>query len=124
MLRRILSLAFLWTSLLFVGLPAFACAECAPTEDCCPNGSLAPCSIGGSTAAPSSGVQSCSALSPTASAAFAAESSSDFHKHLNRVDWPAVLPSAATGRATHLVSTRPTAHFATSSFSPSYALLY
>src|ERR1700680_2688294 len=124
LLPRIWSLTFLWTSLLFVGLPAFACAECAPTQDCCPNGALAPCSIGGATAAPSNAVQSGCALSPAASAAFAAESSSDFHKHLKRVDWPAVLPSAATGPATHVVSTRPTAHSATSSFSPSYALLY
>jgi len=125
MLRRIFSLTILLTSLFFAGLPAFAFAECVPTPDCCPNGSLAPCSNEGSAAAPANGVHSCCAISPAPSAAFAADaSSSDFHKHLKRSHWPAALPFPAILPANHVASTRSTAISATSSFSPSYTLLY
>jgi hypothetical protein len=125
MLRRIFSLTFLLASLFFAGLPAFACAECVPTPDCYPSGPQAPCSNEGSTASPANGVQPCCAISPAASAAFAADASSnDFHKHLKRSHWPAALPFPAILLANHVASTRSTAISATSSFSPSYALLY
>src|SRR5882762_11644510 len=125
MLRRIFSLTILLTTLFFAGLPAFAYAECVPTRDCCPNGPQAPCSIDGSAAAPFADVQPCCAISPTAPAAFAPGASSNgSHKHLKRFDLPAILPFPAILPAAHLPSTRSTAISASSSFSPSFALLY
>jgi hypothetical protein len=125
MLRRIFSLTILLTSLFFAGLPAFAYAECVPPHDCCPNGPLAPCSIAGSAAAPSNDVQPCCAVSPTAPTAFAAgASSNEFHKHLKRSDVPAILIPLAISPTAYVALSRSTAISATSSFSPSYALLY
>src|SRR5882724_3183112 len=125
MLRRIFSLTFLLTSLLFAGLPAFAYADCVPTQDCCPNGALASCSIEGSVAAPSNGVQPCCAVSPAAPAAFAADQSSNkFHEHLKRFDIPVILISPAISPMAYGTSSRSAAISATSFFSPSYALLY
>jgi hypothetical protein len=122
MLRRIFSLTFLLASLFFAGLPAFAYAECVPTHDCCPNGPL--CSIEGSAAVPSNGIQPCCAVSPAAPAAFAADvSSNGFHKHLKRSHLPATSPFPAILMA-HLVSTRSPVISTKPSFSPSYALLY
>jgi hypothetical protein len=124
MLRRIFSLTLLLTSLFFAGLPAFAYAECVPTHDCCPNGSLAPCSIEASAPAPSNGVQACCAVSPTAPAVFAADASSNgFHKHLKRSHLPATLPFPAILVA-DLVSARSPVISTKPSFRPSYALLY
>jgi hypothetical protein len=123
--RRIFSLTFLLASLFFAGWPAFAYAECVPTHDCCPNGPLAPCSIEGTAAAPSIGVQPCCAVSPSAPAAFAANASSnDFHKHPKRSHLPATLPFPAILPAAHLASTASTVISTKPSFSPSYALLY
>jgi hypothetical protein len=125
MLRRIFSLTFLLATLFFAGLPAFAYTKCVPTQDCCPNGPLALCNIEGSAAAPSNGVQPCCAVSPAAPAAFAAdESSNKFHKHLKRFDIPVILISPAISPMGNVASGRSAAISATSSFSPSYALLY
>jgi hypothetical protein len=125
MSRRIFSLTFLLASLFFAGLPAFACAESVLSHDCCPSGPLALCSIEGSTAAPSNDVQPCCALNPAAPAAFAADdSSSEFQKHLKRSDVPAILISPAISATAYVASNRSTAISGTSSFSPSYALLY
>jgi hypothetical protein len=125
MLHRIFSLTILLTSLFFAGLPAFAYAECVPTQDCCPNGPLAPCSIEASAAAPSNDVQSCCAASPTAPTAFAAgASSNEFHKHLKRSDVPAIVISPAISPTAYVESSRSAAISAAPSFSPSFALLY
>jgi hypothetical protein len=125
MLRRIFSLTILVTSLFCAGWPAFAYAECVPTRDCCPNGPLAACSIEGSAAAPSNGVQSCCAVNPTAPAALAAEASSnDFHKHLKRSDVPVIQASPAISPTAYVALSRSNGFSATSSFSPSHALLY
>jgi hypothetical protein len=125
MLRRIFSLTILLTSLFFAGWPAFACAECVPTSDCCRNGPLAPCSIQGSAAAPSNDVRSCCAVSPAAPTAFAAGAlSNEFHKHLKRSDVPAILIRTAISPTAYVESSRLAAIPAASSFSPSYALLY
>src|SRR5258705_1189541 len=43
MLRRIIVLWILLTSLLAAGVPALACGEVVPTRDCCPNGPNSPC---------------------------------------------------------------------------------
>jgi hypothetical protein len=125
MLRRIFSLTFLLASLFFAGLPAFACAERVPTQDCCPNAAPAPCSIEESAAAPSNGVEACCALSPAASSAFSVNGpSNESHKHLKRSDVPAILISPAISPTAYVASSRSTAVSAASSFSPSYALLY
>jgi hypothetical protein len=125
MLRRTFSLMFLLASLFFAGLPAFACADRVPTHDCCPNTPLASCSIEGSAAAPSNGVQPCCALSPAPSSAFSVNgSSNEFHKHLKRSDAPAILTSPAISPAAHVATSLSAAISAMSSFSPSYTLLY
>jgi hypothetical protein len=125
MLRRISSMTFLLASLFFAGLPAFTYADCVPQQDCCPNGPLGPCGIEGSAAAPSNDVQSCCASSPTASAAFVANASSnDFHKHPKRSHLPALLPFPAILPAAHLASIRSTVMSTKPFFSPSHALLY
>jgi hypothetical protein len=125
MLRRIFNLTILVTSLFFAGWPAFAYAECVPAQDCCPNGPLALCSIEGSAAAPSNDVQPCCAVSPTAPAALAADASSnDFHKHLKRSDVPVMQASPAISPTAYVALSRSNGISATSSFSPSYTLLY
>jgi hypothetical protein len=125
MLRRIFSLTILVTSLFCAGWPAFAYAECVPTRDCCPNGPLAACSIEGSAAAPSNDVRPCCAISPAAPAALAADASSnDFHKHLKRSDVPAIQASPAISPTAYVALSRSNGISATSSFSPSYTLLY
>jgi hypothetical protein len=125
MLRRIFSLTILVTSLFCAGWPVFAYAECVPTNDCCPNGPLAPCSIEGSVAAPSNDVQPCCAVSPTVPAALSADASSnDFHKHLKRSDVPVIQTSPAISPTAYVALSRPNGISAASSFSPSYTLLY
>jgi hypothetical protein len=125
MLRRIFSLTIVLASLLLSGLPAVACAECAPTRDCCPSEPLAPCGIEASVAPPSYGIQPCGASSAVTSAAFAAvESSNEFHKHLKRSDVPAILISAAISPTSYVAPSRSTAISSTSSFRPSYVSLY
>jgi hypothetical protein len=125
MLHRIFSLTILLTSLFFAGLPAFAYAECVPTQHCCPNAPLAPCSMEASAAAPSNDVQPCCGVSPTAPAVFTVSASSnESHKHLKRSDVPAILISPAISPTAYVESSRSAAISTASSFSPSYALLY
>jgi hypothetical protein len=121
MLRRLISLTFLSASLFFAGLPAFACADCAPTQDCCPNGPPANLEA---AAAPTEGVQPCCAVSPAAAAFAADQSSNKFHQHLKRSDRPAILISPAISPAAYVASSRSAAISARSSFRPSHALLY
>jgi len=121
MIRRIVSATFLLASLLFAGLPAFACADCPPDRECCPTGQLASRNADGSTLGPS-GVAQCGTAG---SAVFAAdESSNDFNKHLKHSDVPAIPAATATAQASHVVSIRLSANSVTSSFTPSFALLY
>ena len=118
MIRRIVSATFLLASLLFAGLPAFACADCLPDRECCPTGQLASRNADGSTLGPS-GVAQCGTAG---SAVFAAdESSNDFNKHLKHSDVPAIPAATATAQA---VSIRLSANSVTSSVTPSFALLY
>jgi hypothetical protein len=123
--RRIFGLTILLASLLFAGLPAFACAECVPTQDCCPTGPPASCSVDGSTSGLSSFAQQCGTAGAAGSTVFAAdESSNDFNKHLKRSDVPTLLPGPTIAQASHAGSIRLGANFSTSSFTPTYTLLY
>jgi hypothetical protein len=123
--RRIFSLTILLASLLFAGLPAFACAECVPTQDCCPTGPLAQCSVDGPTSGLSGFAQQCGTAGAAGSTVFAAdESSNDFNKHLKRCDVPILPMTPAITPTFQVASIRLSAHSATSSFTPTYTLLY
>jgi hypothetical protein len=125
MIRRIVSLTFLLASLLFAGLPAFACAESTPHRDCCPNGPLAPCGVDGSVSTPADLVQQCCTAGTAGSVSFAVdESSNDFNKHLKRSDAPTLLIAPTIAQASQVASIRLSANSVASSFTPSYTLLY
>src|SRR6266849_2661858 len=125
MIRRIFSISILLASLLFAGLPTFACAESTPNRDCCPHGPLAPCSVDGSVSAPADLVQQCCTAGTAGSVSFATdESSNEFHKHLKHSDIPAVAISSEISPSAYFVSIKSTSIATTASFSPSFALLY
>jgi hypothetical protein len=122
MIRRIVCQTFLLASLLFAGLPAFACAECAPAQECCPTGQLASCNVDGSAVGSSGVAQHCGTVG---SAVFVAdESSNDFNKHLKRSDLPTLLIAPPIAQSSRVASIRLSANFVASSFTPSYTLLY
>ena len=122
MVRRIISQTFLFASLLFAGLPAFACAQCVPTHVCCPTGLPASCNVDGSAVGSSGVAQHCGTVD---SAVFAAdESSNDFNRHLKRSDVPTLLIAPPIAQASRVASIRLSASFVASSFTPSYTLLY
>jgi hypothetical protein len=121
MIRRIVSQTFLLASLLFVGLPAFACAECAPAQDCCPTGQLVSCNIDESGAGSSGVAQHCGAAESPVVAAD--ESSNDF-KHLKRCDAPTLLAALWIAQVFDVPSIKPSANSVASSFTPSHTLLY
>jgi hypothetical protein len=122
MIRRIISRTFLLASLLFAGVPALACAECVPIQECCPTGQPASCNVDRSTAGSSDVARQCSTAGSAVIAAD--ESSNDFNKHLKRSDVPTPLTAAAAAQAPHVVSIRLSANSVTSSFTPSHTLLY
>jgi hypothetical protein len=122
MVRRIISQTFLLASLLFVGLPAFACAECVPAQDCCPTGQLASCNVDGSGVGSSGVAQHCGTVDSPVVAAD--ESSNDFNKHLKRSDVPTLLVAPSIAQAFDVRSIKLSANSAASSFTPSYTLLY
>src|SRR6266700_1724602 len=102
MIRRI-SQMFLLASLLFAGLPAFACAQCIPTHVCCPTG-LASCNVDVSAVGSSGVAQHCGTVG---SAVFAVdESSNDFNRHLKRSDVPTLLITAPIAPASRVASIR------------------
>ena len=122
MIRRIISQTILLASLLFAGLPAFACAQCAPTDVCCPTGQPALCNVDRSAAGSSGVAQHCGTVG---SALFAAdESANDFNRHLKRSDVPTLLIAPPIAQASRVASIRLSANSVASSFTPSYTLLY
>ena len=121
MIRRI-SQTFLLASLLFAGLPAFACAQCVPTQVCCPTGQLAWCDVDGATLGSSGVAPHCGTVG---SGVFAAdEPSNDFNRHLKRSDVPTLLIAQPIAQASRVGSVRLSANSGASSFAPSYTLLY
>ena len=122
MIRRIISQTFLLASLLFAGLPAFACPECAPAQECCPTAQPASCNVDGSAVGSSGVAQHCGTVG---SAVFTAdESSNDFNKHLKRSDLPTLLIAPPIAQACRVASIRLSANSGASSFTPSSTLLY
>jgi hypothetical protein len=92
MLRHIIALPILLLSLLAAGVPAFACGEVAPTHDCCPNGSSAPCAPEQSITVETIRQDSCCATGGTIATATAiATPSKEFRKHWDRADLPMLL---------------------------------
>lgn len=99
MLRRILSLSILCTSLLFAGVQAEACVSDVPAHDCCPGGPHEPCHESGATGVELAAVQICCVSGVSASSQIStAEPSRELRKQPQRVDPPA-LPVAIAGAA-------------------------
>src|ERR1019366_9682539 len=124
MLRRILSLSILCTSLLFAGVQAEACVNDVPKHDCCPSGPSVPCHDSGSTAVESVPAQTCCVSGVSVSSLIAtAEPSRELHKQPQRVDPPALLASFAPAASTRFKSSRSEYNDARS-FTPLLSSLY
>src|SRR5712664_4184152 len=120
MLRRIFSLTILLGSLLLAGLPAIACADCVPTHECCPERTPASCTMDGAASASSDLVQpGCNAGIAGSIAFVSDDAANDVHKHLKRIDVPAVQVAPAISHPARIESTRSPANFFTFTFSPS-----
>jgi hypothetical protein len=122
MIRRIISQMVLLASLLFAGLPAFACVVCAPAQDCCPTGQLVSCNADGSGVGSSRVLQHCGTVDSPVVAAD--EFSNDFNKQLKRSDVPTLLVVASIAQAFDVASIKLSANSVASSFTPFYTLLY
>jgi len=107
MLRRILSLSILCTSLLFAGVQAEACVNDAPKHDCCPGRPSVPCHESGSSAVDSIVAQTCCVTGISVSSlAATAEPSRELHKKPQRVDPPAILVSIGATAGARIQSSR------------------
>src|SRR5450755_2867183 len=124
MLRRILSLSILCTSLLFAGVQAVACADDVSTHDCCPGGPHVPCHDSGSTVIESAPVQTCCVSGVSVSALIAtAEPTRDLRKQPQRVDPPVLLTSFAAAASARFENSR-SGYNRACSFSPLLSSLY
>ena len=90
MLRHIIVLPILLLSLLAAGVPAFACEEVVPTQDCCPHEPKAPCAPKQTGTAETNRQDFCCAISGTTTTAIATPSN-EFRKHWDRADLPVLL---------------------------------
>ena len=97
MWRHIIALPILLLSLLAAGVPAFACAEEAPTQECCPNGPNGPCAPEQAGTAQANRLDSCCAAGGTiASTTAIAAPSNDSGKHSDGAASPAILIALVT----------------------------
>jgi len=125
MLSRIVSLSILCTSLLFAGVPAFACATQLPAHDCCRNGPQAPCELGASGPAEANRVTACCASGVAVSTAIAAAASTDeLHKHSNHTDSTPTITMEVISAVVHRQSACCTAIASLRSFDSSQRTLY
>jgi hypothetical protein len=125
MIRHIVSLTILLATLIFAGLPAVACAKCVPRDECCPAQAIATCTVAGSATESSGFIEPCGTAGPGGSAIFAASDSSNyFTKHLKRSNVPALALALSIAQVGPIASSRLLLRPFTSSFTPSYALLY
>ena len=92
MLRYVIVLSILLVSLLAAGVPALACGEVVPSQDCCPNGPSAPCTPEQSRTAETNRQDFCCATGGTIATATAiATPSNELGKHWDRADLPVLL---------------------------------
>jgi hypothetical protein len=97
MLRHVIALSILLTSLLAAGVSALACGEVMPTHDCCPNGPNSNCGSEQSITTEANRLDFCCAAGGTVSTTTAvATSSKDLRKAWDRADLPALLIPATT----------------------------
>jgi hypothetical protein len=97
MWRHIIALPILLLSLLAAGMPAFACAEEAPTQECCPNGPNGPCAPEQAGTAQANRLDSCCAAGGTIATTTAiAAPSNDSGKHSDRAATPTILIALVT----------------------------
>jgi hypothetical protein len=105
MLRHIIALSILLMSLLAAGVPAFACGEAVPIQDCCPNGPNAPC--GSEHVGTSEGTRPelcCAAGGTIAAATALAAPSNEFDRHLDHADPLVVFVVLSTLISTYVQS--------------------
>ena len=98
MWRHIIALPILLLSLLAAGVPAFACAKEAPTQECCPNGPNGPCTPEQAGTAQTNRLDSCCAVGGTIATTTAiAAPCNDSGRHWDRAAPPAILTGVSSG---------------------------
>lgn len=85
-LRHIIALAILFTSLLAAGVPAYACGEMASLSDCCPNGPGTPCKDSHRDTTQTSRPDVCCAAGIAAATTAVGLPSIEFSKHCDHND--------------------------------------
>ena len=93
MLRRLLSLSFLYAAIVMAGVPAVACTQAMPMQHCCPSAPGEPCR-GGSPDAPQgmpTELTCCASGIPDGPAITASAASPKIEKHAQRIDPPAAI---------------------------------
>src|ERR1700688_3867076 len=97
MLRYIIALPIVLLSLLAAGVPAFACTEGVPTQECCPNGPNGPCAPEQARTAEANRLDYCCAAGGTiATTTAVAIPSNERGKHGDRAGPPALLVALTT----------------------------
>jgi hypothetical protein len=100
MLRRLLSVSFLYASVVLAGAPAVACAHALPMQHCCPSAPGEPCR--GGTPDASRGMPTelacCASGIPGATAINATATSPKIEKHAPRIDPPAAISAYLSPR--------------------------
>src|SRR5450631_2178957 len=100
MLRRLLSLLFLYASVVLAGAPAVACAHALPMQHCCPSAPGDPCR-GGTPDAPRgmpANLACCASGIPSATAIAETAASPKIDKHAQRIDPPAAISAYSSPR--------------------------
>lgn len=91
MLRHIIALSILLTSLLAAGVPALECGDVVPVRDCCSNGPNAPCESNRSQTPDANLTLCCASGTAVTSAAAVAAPSKEFRQHWDRADLPVLF---------------------------------
>lgn len=125
MLRRILSLSFLYAGIVVAGVPVVACAHAVPMQHCCPSAPHEPCR-GGTPDAPHgipADLACCTSGMPNATATAATVVLPEIEKHAQRIDPPTAISAysspALAGARSHF-AVQPAIVFRL----PSYSTLY
>jgi hypothetical protein len=125
MLRRLISLSFLYASALIAGVPAVACGDALPMQHCCPSAPGMPCR-GGTPEAPRgmpTALACCASGIPDATAITATAALPKIEKHSQRIDSPAAI-SAYSSPTFAGVRSHSSLQLPIVSRLPSYSTLY
>jgi hypothetical protein len=93
MLRRLLSLSFLYASIFLAGVPVVACAHAVPMQHCCPSAPDEPCR-GGTPDAPRgmpAELACCTSGLPSATTIAATAALPKIERHAQRIDPPTAI---------------------------------